>query len=125
VKPRFLPESETARDGQKCGNGGWGYESPKKDDKAVRQQRLLHPIFAIDEPMHRPAPEAPKASGFYSSSAQEGIDRDLNLALYSHSLAPFRSLTVDKPVGRMGRSPAFSDLPAMSKQVPQAGNALH
>jgi hypothetical protein len=30
----------------------------------VRQQRLLHPIFAIDEPMHRNTPEAPKASGF-------------------------------------------------------------
>src|SRR5260370_42164280 len=28
--------------------------------QAVRQQRLLHPIFAIDEPMHLQAPEAPK-----------------------------------------------------------------
>jgi hypothetical protein len=25
----------------------------------VRQQRLLHPIFAIDKPMRRQAPEAP------------------------------------------------------------------
>src|SRR5438105_5982986 len=28
--------------------------------QAVRQQRLLHAIFAIDEPMHLQAPEAPK-----------------------------------------------------------------
>jgi hypothetical protein len=27
--------------------------------QAVREQRPLHPIFAIDEPMHRQAPEAP------------------------------------------------------------------
>ena len=27
--------------------------------KTMRQQRRLHPIFAVDEPMHRPAPEAP------------------------------------------------------------------
>ena len=31
--------------------------------QAVRQQRLLHPIFAIDEPMHRQPPK-PQAPGF-------------------------------------------------------------
>jgi len=31
--------------------------------QAVRKQCLLQPIFAIDEPMHRQAPEAP-GSGF-------------------------------------------------------------
>ena len=31
--------------------------------QAVRQQRRLHPIFAIDEPMHRQPPK-PQASGF-------------------------------------------------------------
>src|SRR5712675_1617923 len=28
--------------------------------QAVRQQRLLHPIFAIDEPMHLKPPKPPK-----------------------------------------------------------------
>jgi hypothetical protein len=60
--------------------------------QAGREQRLLHPIFAIDEPMHRHAPRMPQASGFYSSCAHGGIRRDLNLALFSHSLAPFQSL---------------------------------
>src|SRR5216683_1439615 len=49
------------------------------------QQRLLHPILAIDEPMHRQAPEAPKrqdskATSPRTESAQTAISRCFHTA---------------------------------------------
>src|SRR6267142_237544 len=36
--------------------------------QAVRQQRLLHAIFAIDEPMHRSSPQSPKLRDYKADS---------------------------------------------------------
>jgi hypothetical protein len=58
----------------------------------VRQQRLLHPIFALDEPMHSPSPRSPKLQDSKADSPRAESPRQSISGPFPHSLAPKRPL---------------------------------
>jgi len=66
--------------------------------QAVRQQRLLHPIFAIDEPMHRQAPQSPKLRDSKTAAREkESIATAISRSFHTPNLS-CRSLRAG-PVG--------------------------
>jgi hypothetical protein len=76
--------------------------------KAVRQQRLLHPIFAIDEPMHRHTPEAPSLGILKQARPRRNPPGPQSRALFTQA-GPFSAIAQPGRARSVGRQAAVPD----------------
>jgi hypothetical protein len=84
----------------------------------VRQQRLLLPIFAIDEPMHRQPPKPPSFRILKQHRSTRNPPAHLNLVPFPHILAPLPTFALMASVGSLGGERTFADRLADSELAP-------